>query len=243
MILSTTGQSASIQIQGLRWTNNEDLTLIHPVDSFDVFEFFSEDEVEGAMSSIQSLVSGGDLRVQTYSGDQVLDVTELAEMLSKAEVRALIPAPVVQLRTSRFGEMIPCYFDPGRNKWLSVQELAIIFTEARVGDNDHFQLGATSDSQTGYPVEREKMCITASEYSCEDGSVGGSSSTKALELHLGEVFERVLFNSHNNGLVQGKLVNLNIAVEPPSCLQIVSDNQSIDLGDTVVVLYCRYDLT
>lgn len=180
--------------------------------------------------------------VQRTESDNVLTAGP-KDLLGKAAIEQLIPDPVISFRNSANNESIPCYYDETSQKWLSIFEKDMKFQEARVNGNDWFQVGVANDSDSGYPVERCKIFIKSVEYQTEDGSLGGSFSTKCIDLWVDKVYRRTLFDYHLNGRTQNKLIGINESVDLGSFVQIRSDASSRDLGDTVVILHYCYDLT
>ena len=66
MLVSTV--STDVTISSLQWSDNQPITLVHPVVDFDLGEYYTSEDLAGAFSEIQGLIDAGSVTLKTASG-------------------------------------------------------------------------------------------------------------------------------------------------------------------------------
>lgn len=74
MLVTTTG--TNVTINSLRGLDNLPYVIVHPQTDFDLLDLFTEEDIEEALTDLQSAVTAGDLTVKTADGVSVTDVTQ-----------------------------------------------------------------------------------------------------------------------------------------------------------------------
>jgi len=77
MILTTTGNAATVTITGLRAQDNSDVVLAHGTASatINLLDFYDEEDIKGVETVIQAQIDAGNITAQTQNGDPITDVS------------------------------------------------------------------------------------------------------------------------------------------------------------------------
>jgi len=89
MILTTTGNAATVTITGLRAQDNNFLVLTHP-QTINLLEFYDLEDIQGVEAVIQAEIDANTITAQTENGDPITDVAQ--SFVDLAQINADIAA-------------------------------------------------------------------------------------------------------------------------------------------------------